>query len=165
MISVLEGGYNTNTGIISSFAQSVFYYVRYMNIGINMLQCYNVNLTKEKRKIIYEEEMELYNSISKPIIKARRSDRLKHIEEYKEKRNEEIKKNENEKNDEEKIIKEDINKNNIVNNNEKKNQDNKITFDNIKNDNNNINNNANDKNIEENIIPNNDIKPNEQLDN
>ena len=118
MVSVLEGGYNTNTGVISSFAQSVFYYIRYMNMGINMLQCYDVQLTKEKRKIKYDEEMELYNSISKPIVKPRRSERLKQMEENKENINEEIKNNNEENN-----IKEEDNKKNInsINNKEEKN--------------------------------------------
>ena len=118
MVSVLEGGYNTNTGVISSFAQSVFYYIRYMNIGINMFQCYDVQLTKEKRKIKYDEEMELYNSISKPIVKPRRSERLKQMEENKENINEEIKNNNEENN-----IKEEDNKKNInsINNKEEKN--------------------------------------------
>ena len=61
MVCVLEGGYNINTGIISSFAQSVFYFTRFMNIGANMLQCHDVKLTSHKRAMQFNEEMELYN--------------------------------------------------------------------------------------------------------
>ena len=81
MISVLEGGYNVNTGLISSFAQSIFNFTRYMNIGSNMLQCYDTKLTGHKREIQYKEEMELYNLIKSNKIKPRRSERLKNIEE------------------------------------------------------------------------------------
>ena len=81
MIAILEGGYNVNTGIISSFAQSVFTFIRYMNIGINALQCYDVKLTSNKRKMQYNEEMELYNMFYKTKIKQRRSERIKQMEE------------------------------------------------------------------------------------
>jgi hypothetical protein len=81
MIAILEGGYNVNTGIISSFAQSVFTFIRYMNIGINVLQCYDVKLTSNKRKMQYNEEMELYNMFYKTKIKQRRSERIKQMEE------------------------------------------------------------------------------------
>jgi hypothetical protein len=81
MIAILEGGYNANTGIISSFAQSVFTFIRYMNIGINVLQCYDVKLTSNKRKMQYNEEMELYNMFYKTKIKQRRSERIKQMEE------------------------------------------------------------------------------------
>ena len=35
VISVLEGGYNINTGVVSSFAQSVMTHVKFLNIGLN----------------------------------------------------------------------------------------------------------------------------------
>ena len=102
MISVLEGGYNVNTGIISPFAQSVFYFTRFMNIGANKLQCYDVKLTGNKRKMQLNEEIEVYNLMYQTKIKPRRSDRLKHIEEI------------NNKN----ALKEDVNNNNEIKNNE-----------------------------------------------
>ena len=153
MVTVLEGGYNTNTGIISSFAQSVFYFIRFMNIGANMLQCRDVKLTKEKRKIQYEEEMELYNNLSKPKIKPRRSDRLKQMEKNKENKNEEIKETETNKEDiKVKENKDNIDINNLKNNGEK----------NIKADDDikiNTTNNINEKNNEENITQNNSKTP------
>ena len=87
MISVLEGGYNVNTGIISSFAQSIFYFTRYMNIGTNMLQCHDIKLTGHKREIQYKEEMELYNLRNITKVKPRRSERLKNNEEKENKKN------------------------------------------------------------------------------
>ena len=92
MIAVLEGGYNVNTGIISSFAQSIFNFIRYMNIGTNMLQCHDTKLTGHKREIQYKEEMELYNLKNTSKTKPRRSERLKNIEE---KENQKIKNGEN----------------------------------------------------------------------
>ena len=50
LISVLEGGYNINTGIISSFSQSVFTHARSLNSSINMIQCFDVKLSGLKRK-------------------------------------------------------------------------------------------------------------------
>ena len=87
MISVLEGGYNVNTGIISSFAQSIFNFTRYMNIGTNMLQCYDIKLTGHKREMQYKEEMELYNLRNITKVKPRRSERLKNNEEKENKKN------------------------------------------------------------------------------
>lgn len=34
VISVLEGGYNINSGVVSSFAQSVYTHVKFLNIGL-----------------------------------------------------------------------------------------------------------------------------------
>ena len=45
LISVLEGGYNISTGIISSFAQSVFTHARFLNLSLNMFQISDVKLT------------------------------------------------------------------------------------------------------------------------
>ena len=87
MISVLEGGYNVNTGIISSFAQSIFNFTRNMNIGTNMLQCHDIKLTGHKREIQYKEEMELYNLRNITKVKPRRSERLKNNEEKENKKN------------------------------------------------------------------------------
>ena len=119
LISVLEGGYNIATGIISSFAQSVFTFTRYMNIGINILQCNDVKLSGHKREMQYNEEMELYNKLntSKSKVIPRRSERLKNIGEKKNDNNyininEEIKDNNaNQINNEIKNIKESNNDN------------------------------------------------------
>ena len=103
MISVLEGGYNVSTGLISSFAQSVFYFTRFMNLGINKLQCTEVKMTGQKREAQLNEEMELFNSIVKERNKPRRSERLKNMENKKNESNKkdknEIKMDENEKQD------------------------------------------------------------------
>ena len=99
MVCVLEGGYNINTGIISSFAQSAFYFTRFMNIGANMLQCHDVKLTSNKRAIQYNEEMELYNLAhnSKKIKTSEKSleDINKEEKDKKEENNEEIKEKDN----------------------------------------------------------------------
>lgn len=42
IVSVLEGGYNINSGIVSSFAQSVMTHVKFLNIGANKFY-YDVN--------------------------------------------------------------------------------------------------------------------------
>ena len=132
MISVLEGGYNVKTGIISSFAQSIFNFTRNMNIGINMLQCHDNKLTGHKREIQYKEEMELYNLRNTSIVKPRRSERLKNIEEKENQKNKtgekfenniEIKKEEKEENKEDKKENED-NKEDRKHN-EEENKDNK----------------------------------------
>ena len=100
MISVLEGGYNINTGVISPFAQSVMSFIRNMNIGINKYNCTDVKLTNHKRKLAYNEDMEIYNMNVKEKeeeVKPRRSGRLKQMEEEKDIDNlkEEIKENSN----------------------------------------------------------------------
>ena len=115
MVSVLEGGYNISTGIISSFAQSVFYFTRFMNIGANMLQCHDVKLSSQKRKLQLNEETELYNSMKKPKVLPRRSERLKHLEEEKNNKEPKIEENIEENKKENKI--DDINKENNKNDN------------------------------------------------
>ena len=50
LISVLEGGYNISTGIISSFEQSVFTHAKFLNLSINMFQIFDVKLTGIKRQ-------------------------------------------------------------------------------------------------------------------
>ena len=37
LISVLEGGYNNNAGIISPFTQSVFNLARFLNLSLNIV--------------------------------------------------------------------------------------------------------------------------------
>ena len=77
VVSVLEGGYNVSTGLVSSFAQSVFFHARFLNLSINMFHCYDVNLTGMKRK--YEDDQDSIDRSNKSKIKAKRSDR-KHDE-------------------------------------------------------------------------------------
>ena len=78
VVSVLEGGYNVSTGIISSFAQSALTHARFMSLSINMYQCFDVKLTKIKRKYEMEDEMNIYNKNNKVKNKPRRSERIKH---------------------------------------------------------------------------------------
>ena len=56
VISVLEGGYNTSGGIISSFAQSVFTHVRFLNSSINMLYYHDKYLFCKKKWINEEKK-------------------------------------------------------------------------------------------------------------
>ena len=81
VISVLEGGYNVSTGLISSFAQSTFTHARFMNLSINMVHCFDVKLSGLKRKYEMEDEMEIYNKNNKTKNKPRRSERIRHHEE------------------------------------------------------------------------------------
>ena len=98
VVAVLEGGYNVNTGIISPFVQSVFKFIRHMNVGINILQDFDWKLTNHKREDLYNEEMELYKNKFKEELeneekgnKPRRSERLRHIKLNEEKKLEEKK--------------------------------------------------------------------------
>ena len=61
VISVLEGGYNISTGIISSFSQSVFTHARFLNLSLNMFNCFDVKLTGLKRKYEMQDDIEIYN--------------------------------------------------------------------------------------------------------
>ena len=81
VISVLEGGYNVSTGLISSFAQSTFTHARFMNLSINMIHCFEVKLTGLKRKYKMDDEMDIYNKVNKTKNKPRRSERIRHHEE------------------------------------------------------------------------------------
>ena len=84
VISVLEGGYNVSTGIISSFAQSTFTHARFMNLSINQIYCFDVKMSGIKRKYEMEDEMDIYNKINKTKNKPRRSERIRnHEEDYK----------------------------------------------------------------------------------
>ena len=144
MISILEGGYNVNTGVISSFAQSVFKYTRYLNIGANVLQCTDVKLSSHKRKIELKEEIDLYNLVDKASKKPRRSERLKQMEEKS------IKEDIKEQN------KDEIKDNSKINENTNNNINSKI--------NDNINNDFNNE-INTNIIYNHNTDNNNNLDN
>lgn len=88
VIAVLEGGYNTNTGVISPFAQSIYKFIRHMNIGLNQMQCTDVKISGQKRKELFEEEMNLFKSYYQSDKedfnddnKPRRSERLKYLRE------------------------------------------------------------------------------------
>lgn len=88
LVSILEGGYNVTTGIISSFAQSVFTHARYLNISVNMFHCFDAKMTGTKRKIERENELKNYMATRKTR-NQRRSERIKnqdkqHDEEKKE---------------------------------------------------------------------------------
>ena len=78
VVSVLEGGYNVSTGIISSFAQSALTHARFLNMSVNMCQCFDIRLTGIKRKYELEDEMNIYNKNNKTKNKPRRSERIKH---------------------------------------------------------------------------------------
>ena len=81
VVSVLEGGYNVSTGIISSFAQSSFTHARFMNLSINMAHCFDTKLSGLKRKYEMDDEMDTYNRVNKNKNKPRRSERIRHHEE------------------------------------------------------------------------------------
>lgn len=102
VVAVLEGGYNVNTGIISPFVQSIFSFIRHMNIAINIFHDFEGKITSHKRDDLYNEEMEIYKYYNREEIekeekekenenKSRRSERLRHIKLNEEKKNEEKK--------------------------------------------------------------------------
>ena len=102
VVAVLEGGYNVNTGIISPFVQSIFSFIRHMNIAINIFHDFEGKITSHKRDDLYNEEMEIYKYYNKEELekeekekenenKSRRSERLRHIKLNEEKKNEEKK--------------------------------------------------------------------------
>ena len=78
VVSVLEGGYNVSTGLISSFAQSAFVHTRFLNLSINMFYCYDVKLTGVKRKNDNLDENDFLDKLNKGKVKPRRSDRIRH---------------------------------------------------------------------------------------
>ena len=80
VVSILEGGYNVSTGIISSFAQSAFVHTRFLNLSINMFHCYDAKLTGNKRKYEISEDNDIFDKFTKGKIKPRRSDRIRHQE-------------------------------------------------------------------------------------
>ena len=75
VVSVLEGGYNVSTGLVSSFAQSAFFHARFLNLSINMFHCYDVNLTGMKRKYDIQDEQDSIDKLNKSKIKAKKSDK------------------------------------------------------------------------------------------
>ena len=84
VVSVLEGGYNVSTGLISSFAQSTLTHARFLNLSANICHCFDVNLTGLKRKYKMDDEIDIYNRVNKAKNKPRRSERIRqHEEDYK----------------------------------------------------------------------------------
>ena len=81
VVSVIEGGYNVSTGLISSFAQSTFTHARFMNLIINLVQCFDVKLSRLKRKYKMDDETDIYNKVNKNKNKPRRIERIRHHEE------------------------------------------------------------------------------------
>ena len=65
IVSILEEGYNVKSGIISSFAQSVFTHVRYLNLAANMSYIFDVKLKKDERKREYENDLENFKKIER----------------------------------------------------------------------------------------------------
>jgi len=65
IVSVLEGGYNINSGIVSSFAQSVMTHVKFLNIGANKFY-YDVN------NIIELNDINNLNSFNQMKLKTKR---------------------------------------------------------------------------------------------
>ena len=52
VVSVLEGGYNINSGVVSSFAQSVFTHVKFLNIGLRKNEESENSKIKKKREFL-----------------------------------------------------------------------------------------------------------------
>jgi acetoin utilization deacetylase AcuC-like enzyme len=65
IVSILEEGYNVKSGIISSFAQSIFTHVRYLNLAANMSYIFDVKLKKDERKREYENDLENFKKIER----------------------------------------------------------------------------------------------------
>ena len=76
VVSVLEGGYNVSTGIISSFAQSAFFHTRSLNSSINMFYCNDIKFSGAKRKN-ENEENDIFDNLNKSKIKARRGEKIR----------------------------------------------------------------------------------------
>ena len=65
VVSVLEGGYNINSGVISSFAQSVMAHTKFLNICLNKNK-ENLNvLSRTKRKREYIKDLENFKFCKK----------------------------------------------------------------------------------------------------
>lgn len=65
LISVLEGGYNINSGVVSSFAQSVMTHSKFINICANKNSEECRIFTKIKRKREFERDFENYKNFKK----------------------------------------------------------------------------------------------------
>ena len=78
VVSVLEGGYNVSSGLVSSFAQSAFFHARFLNSSINMFHCYDFKLTGIKRKYEIQDNMENFEKINKIKTKIKKIDKIRH---------------------------------------------------------------------------------------
>ena len=76
VVSVLEGGYNVSSGLVSSFAQSAFFHARFLNSSINMFHFSESKISGMKRN--HDNEDDLYGKISKNKLKVRKNDKSKH---------------------------------------------------------------------------------------
>jgi hypothetical protein len=65
LISVLEGGYNIKSGVISSYAQSVLYHAKFLNICANKSKERCVLMSKIKRKREFLKDLENFRSFKK----------------------------------------------------------------------------------------------------
>jgi hypothetical protein len=65
LISVLEGGYNINNGVVSSFAQSVLYHAKFLNICANKNKEKCLILSKVRRKREYLRDLDNYKTFKK----------------------------------------------------------------------------------------------------
>ena len=65
VVSILEGGYNISAGLVSSFAQSVFTHARFLNLSLNMFQCYDIKLSGLKRKYEMNDDIEHFYKFNK----------------------------------------------------------------------------------------------------
>ena len=79
VVSVLEGGYNVSSGLVSSFAQSAFFHARFLNSSINMFQYSEPKLSGLKRNYELNED-DLSGKVSKNKLKLRKNDKSKHDE-------------------------------------------------------------------------------------
>ena len=79
VVSVLEGGYNVSSGLVSSFAQSAFFHARFLNSSINVFQYSDANLSGMKRNYDMNDD-EISGKISKNKLKMRKNDKSKHEE-------------------------------------------------------------------------------------
>ena len=76
VVSVLEGGYNVSSGLVSSFAQSAFFHARFLNSSINMFHCFEVKLSGMKRK--YDDEPDILDKSNKNKNKVKKNDKSRH---------------------------------------------------------------------------------------
>ena len=76
VVSVLEGGYNVSSGLVSSFAQSAFFHARFLNSSINMFQYPETKLSGMKRNYEMNDD-EVSGNKSKNKLKIRKNDKTK----------------------------------------------------------------------------------------
>lgn len=83
VVSVLEGGYNVRTGIVSSFVQSAMIHALALNCQANKENLGDIVLTQEKRQLEYNNDYCNFKKIPRFDIKPRRSERISKLEEDK----------------------------------------------------------------------------------